>query len=594
MRVSSVAAALCLLVGFCSLGGGAQDAPRDLPAAIEKLRLKVNPEYDPWSPEQVFERVAEHLATVEGGIIKSLAPRTPEEYEAAKKQALREISYLRYFSLAEVPRSKLPEATASLFRTVNEASPSPTVYRPRPVKNSDNRVFWVDLRWLCWTKEAWEKISLEDFYYREPLVPSESKALDYVRKRVGNGVVRGDWFTFYTGDVSLFLRNGATQADNAFYYTLLYSTNVTEVAVTEETVTGYRTETVNDVWPGGPDKNGVDHPKGTPYTWQKQVPVKATKKVRRKVYGRVPRNEAEFLQFWGVDDVNKSLRHQAEIGGVVDEGDSGVSWQNRVYTYRQALTGKYYRTYDVFVTAGDQDFVEALPIPPKRFDAGELIFQSLKGTQYYLLVNGKDERVEFADPRLVHDHVSGKPFVLVTWKSCAQCHVDGIITPKNEIPLMIKSGADLRAKDPYEAQNIRAFYLRKLNKKIKADQEAFQDFVVEATGLTTEEAVAQYKRHRSWYASPVTLAQAAREVGASPDEFSDAVSLATKGRLGRLVMDGKPVPRFTWERGLYQEAFLLVVEYRKAVNADRHRRGLPPVPTHSYSPPAAPGLSAKR
>jgi hypothetical protein len=553
---------------------------------IEKLRLKINPEYDPWSPEQVYERVAEHLASVEGFIIGSLNPQTSEQLEKARQTAIYEIGFIRYFSLAEVPRSQLPAAIASLLFTVESASPSSMVTRLKPVSNTNNRLFWIDLRWLCWTPESFEKISLEDFYYREPLIPSESKALDFVRKRIGNGVIRGDWFTFYVGDTSQFLKVNENKADNAFYYTLLYSTNPTEVEVEKKVIKDYKYESVNAVWPGGPDANGIYYPKGTPYSYWQKSPIYTTKKVKEKRSGGVPKNEDEFLQFWGIDNQRKSLQFQSESGGVVDEGDSAVSWQNRIYVRRQALTGEFYRTYDVFVTAGDQDFLESLPVPPKKANAGELIFQSVKGAQYYLLVDGKNNRIEFGDPRIVHDQVSGKPFVLVTWKSCVQCHIDGIIAPKNEVPLMIKNGLDLRAKDPYQAQQIKSFYLRQLTKKIKASQEAYKDFILAVNGLTTEENALQYKQHRSWYAGPVTLSQAAREVGATPDEFSDAVSIGTKGRLGRLIMDGKAIPRTVWERGLFQEAFLLLIEYRKAVNVDRKQRGLPVVPTHSYRPPS--------
>jgi len=215
-------ATLLAAVALPALGAG-QDPPQapQLLPGVARLRQKVNPEYDPWSPEYLYERVAEHLATVEGHYLKAQNPHTPEQWAAARKQALHEVSYLCYFSLAEVPRANLPEAVASLFFTINSASPAAVVVRPRAVPNTDNRLFFMDVRWAYWTREAVEKVSLEDFYYREPILPSESKALNYIRERIGNRVLRGDWLSFYAGDSSLFLSKGGTQADSAFYYRLL-------------------------------------------------------------------------------------------------------------------------------------------------------------------------------------------------------------------------------------------------------------------------------------------------------------------------------------------------------------------------------------
>lgn len=564
--------------------GGQPDVPEQPDAGWEKLRLKLNPELPAWSPAYVVERVAEHLSVMHKYFAADFLA-SGLDLRSAEKKATEEIAYMRFFDLSGVPRNRLPEATASLLFTVNSASAGPVVERPRVVPNTDNRLYWIDLRWYCWTPEVFEKISAEDPYFREPLIPSNSRGLSHMKSLIGNGVVRSDWFVYYTGDATQFLASGATQADNAFYYQLLYSysTAEKEVETEVETSTDETYETgrmVEKTWPGGPDLKGTVFPKGYKYMEKeygtRKVVKKEKKTIKQKVGGTIPKTTDEFFKFWGVDEKQARKRY-ADRGVVVDEGESYVSYQNRVLRRIQGSGGVLWQTYDVLRTAGDQDFLETLPVPPTKFDAAEIIFQDMKGAQYYLLTNGEGQRVEFGDPRVVHDTMSGEKGIVLTWKSCVACHVEGIITPKNEVSSIIRSGVKLNT-NIQTKQQIQSFYLSNIQRLVKNDQEAYKDFIKECNGLSGDENAEQFKKHRLWYIAPLSLEQAARECGSNPQEFSDAISLSTKGRIGRLVIDGKPIPRTTWERGGYQEAFLLLIEYRKAVQEDRKMRGLPPLP----------------
>lgn len=554
-----------------------QPAKPPLAPGVERLRQKLNPEFPTWSNDYVLERCAEHLAQVVGRLrthyakkvgVTAAAPPTAEQLAAIQKYIDDDTYNLKFISLASAPRARLPEQIAALFFSVNSASPAPAVYRPVAVPGTDNRIFTVDVRYLYWKAQAVEAVSLEDPYFREPAVSSDSPALKFLKETTrSNPVFRGDWFTYYLGDTSQFLKADPAAADGekAFYYRLLYSTNKT---VVKKTVTADEPAT---------ETRQVFQPGYGYVTQQVATTKKVTKTVEEAVYGRVPATEDEFLDFWGVDE-DLAREKQADNFGVVDEGSSGVSYSNRVVRRITGGGGVLWETYDTLRTAGDADYLEALPIPPKDFVAGELIFRNPKGAQFYLLTNGRGERVEFADPRVVHDTVSGGKTVLVTWKSCAHCHDVGILPIKNEVPLAIASGADLKAKSPEEAQQIRAAYLKNLQRRVKFDQDEYEEFVLDCNGLTGPENAAQYKAARDWYAAPLTVEQAAREVGAaSVQEFTDALSVGTKVRLGRLLTDGKPVPRSVWEYGGYAEAALLLIEYRKAVDADRAKRGLPPV-----------------
>jgi len=531
------------LVASLGLIVSAQQAKQIDFRRMQSLREQLNPETPNWSADYIFERAAEHLATI------------PDE------QKLK----VRYFSLAEVPRANLPMAVASLLFWCPSASVSPFVMRLQPVPDSDGRLWWFDLDWFRWTPEVWENIANEDPYYRNPIVSTENPGLKYLLAATkSNAIIRGDWFVFYASDTSLFLKGEDKQADNAFYYQLLYSSNETETEVEE-------TKTVMDKWevPYKVTKQVRDRygrmTTVEDYEWRvEERPRKETVKVKKKSFG-VPKTLKEFQDFWEAQQ-NHLKRFPIDRGAVVDEGESFVSFHNRTLQRIRTKLGVYWQSYDVFRTAGDQDFVENLIAPPKRFDASEIIVQDGKGAQIYFLTDGKGNRVELADPRLVHDTVSGGNFAVITAKSCVACHVQGIIPMKNEIPLMIKQGVEIKALKPLD-ERIRSFYLSNLDRLVKTDQEEYSEFIRTCNGLTAEENARQFTEFRKSYDLPLTFKQAARELGSNTEEFGTALSISTKGRLGRLILDGKTIPRQTWEKGLYAESGLLLLEYRKSAKA---------------------------
>ncbi len=541
-----------LLLGLLVAETAGQEAPAYSP---------LNSELDPWSPAYTVERIAEHLTAYQ----KDLVVRQELSPEAARKEA----SYLRYFDASDAPRRFLSSVTAGLFFWTNELSPAASVSRPRAT-DASNRLFFVDIRWYCWTCEAWEKVSNDDPYFREPLVPSDLPALKYMRSIIGNGVVRAGWFLFYTADTSQFLKAGELKADNAFYYTLLYSSSVFVREVEEEVPLGHYQEiaTGRSISAEPEWSRAAKDTKNYRF-----VTVKTEKrKVQKTTLGVVPQNTAEFQKFWGIDTAIKDAStFTVHRGAVIDEGKSDVSYQNRIIAFYQATRGLYMRTFDVFRTAGDQDFFETTPVPEQdlaNFDAGEHILIDMKGGMYFALTGGskqKEPRVEIGDPRLVRDQQSGGKILLVTAKSCVACHDKGVIPPKNEVTAFADVGGRLKGATPFERDRLKAFYFSNLQRLTKLGQDNFADFIKECNGLTTEENATQFQQARSWYAQPVTLEQAAREVGAvDVKELQDAAQFTAKGRIGAMILNRKAIPRQTWEFGGYAETFLLLIEYRKA------------------------------
>lgn len=489
---------------------------------LQKLKARLNPEVQPWSLEYVVERVAEHLATIH----ESKRPR------------------IRYFDMSELPQARLPEATAALFFWVNSTSSDVLVSRPQPVPNSGNRLFWVDLRNLRWTATAWEAVAAEDPFFREPLIPSDSPALAYIRSVTGSSsiVLKSAWWCYYASDTSLFLKGNETKADNAFYYTLLYSENIGKV----------KRKVRKEI--SAKDKDG------------KTIRKTVEEEVEEEVRGAVPQNVKEFERFWGIND-KLLIRFPTDQGAVVDEADSIVSLHNRILRRRRTELGAYWQSYDVFRSVGEQDFIETLPRPPKiKHDASEHILQDGKGAQIYFLAAGDGARLEFGDPRVVRDTISGGPPIVRVGASCAACHVNGIIPMKNEAKTIKDSGLKLVPLDEDFERSRRQFYDGDLDRLVTIDQGEYAVFIKAANGLLPQENASQFGQARAAYAAPLSLQQAARECGASVQEFSDAISLGTKGRLGRLLTDGRPVPRSSWDFGLFQEAYMLLLHHRSLKN----------------------------
>lgn len=518
-----------------------QAAPNATPdPAMVRLRAALTPEYPTWSLSHTLSLCAEFLSTV----------NEPDR------------CYIRFFDFSDVPRDELPAQVAALFYDTNAASRAPIVYVPRPVPNADRRIFWIDTRWYFWTAEVWENISLEDPYFREPIIDSHDPGLLFLKQQTkANPIIRGDWFTHYVLDNSEFLAAGKDFNQNAFYYQLLYASVGFEREV-EETTTEEVEETVNEEREVT-TRDEYDRPVKTKKTVpvKKKVQKKTTKKVTKKVFGVGPATVAEFEQAWQVD--TKGLKElPVDLGFFVDEGDSGVSFQNRLGWFVPGRNN-YYRTFDVFRTAFAQDFLEN-PFPTK-FDAGEHIVVDAKGAQFFLLSNGKGETLDYGDPRVVRDDRSGSR-VLVTPMSCMACHQAGIIPWKSGHRRLQEIGARLQAETPEKAERFRQFFLqdRVFQQKAEQDSKRYVEFVKDCNGLSPAENWAQLSRARVWYRKPVTLEQAARDLGAPTEELRNALGFqATKGRLRRLVLDGGPIPRLTWERGGYQEAGLLLREWRK-------------------------------
>jgi serine/threonine-protein kinase len=118
---------------------------------------------------------------------------------------------------------------------------------------------------------------------------------------------------------------------------------------------------------------------------------------------------------------------------------SGVSGQNRLVERHESPFGAYWKSYDFKSNDGTgnlfryplgPDFADH-PYPNQAFrhDGGEIVFNLPNGLNGYLLINGKDERIDEGPIEVVSDSLrTSGTAKIVNGLSCMACHKHGVIT----------------------------------------------------------------------------------------------------------------------------------------------------------------------
>lgn len=150
---------------------------------------------------------------------------------------------------------------------------------------------------------------------------------------------------------------------------------------------------------------------------------------------RLPKTATELEKTLKVDVQANFLRDQLWRAGFTK---SGVSGQNRLLERHESAYGAYWKSYD-FKTNEGRGNLFRYPLGPKfkyhpypdaafEHDGGEIIFNLPNGLQGYLLVDGKDNRIDEGPIEVVRDtsQTSGTPKI-VNGLSCMNCHNKGMI-----------------------------------------------------------------------------------------------------------------------------------------------------------------------
>lgn len=285
------------------------------------------------------------------------------------------------------------------------------------------------------------------------------------------------------------------------------------------------------------------------------------------LYGSTPpKNAAELLKFWKVDQTRQN------IWGHI-EGTSGVA--NRTSRTLQSYpiaqrSGYAWITFDFIKFNAKTDPLESLsPIDVgdvKRYDASEAIISILKHSngksgalQAYALFDSKGELQDKAPTNIVTDHKSTRGPEIINLVSCIPCHSQGIIPPTtNEYRTYLESGAVVHAKKKQDREVVETFLENNINGEVKQHQDAYAAGVDMCSGLTPEKFAQGFFDFVKYYDADVSLSQGARELEVSEIELKHAIAWnavekvvpVVEARLAQFA-HGVEMPRDRWEQVFY-------------------------------------------
>lgn len=278
----------------------------------------------------------------------------------------------------------------------------------------------------------------------------------------------------------------------------------------------------------------------------------------------------ELLGFKTLRDFQDFVRFRerdedlATKGIVVDSQE--VALHQRAARITPTSLGRYWETYDYFTSVGDDDLLKDLV--KKRRDAGEVFADGPNGLQYFLLVDGQDKVLDFADPNVAIDQNTAWKNKLV-WGgliSCTSCHVDGAKDIRDEVRLLSRPPIGLLVKDKEKFRQVVDLFSAPIDDPITQTRAAYARAVAAASrGLTpAKNTAALQSAFLAYVQAPLTLTEAAAEVGATPEEAKAILlkAINVDHTLTQLAA-GRPIRRDQWEDAGYQQLATLIFQQRR-------------------------------
>ena len=281
-------------------------------------------------------------------------------------------------------------------------------------------------------------------------------------------------------------------------------------------------------------------------------------------------------------------RLEVDVSGNIQRGEitragfnaSGVSGHNRLVERHATPHGAYWKSYDFKSSSGFGNLF-VFPLGPRfagnkfekhafKHDGGEIIFNLPNGLQGYLLVDGKDNRIDEGPIEVVSDSTktSGTPLV-VNGISCMACHQHGMIHFKDQVRVGQILGGEPR-------DFVRRVYAedKPMDTLVTRDEERFLTALDQAIGKLLKigpdagtdikdfpEPISAIGR---WYLTQeLTSTEAARELGLEDSKQLEG-AIAANPRLQELglfpLTRGNTIKREVWEHTEFlispaQEAF---------------------------------------
>jgi serine/threonine-protein kinase len=280
---------------------------------------------------------------------------------------------------------------------------------------------------------------------------------------------------------------------------------------------------------------------------------------------RLPETAGELEKQLKVDVIENFRSNRMVRAGFTE---SGVSRSNRLVERHEGAYGAYWKSYD-FKTSDGRGNLFAMPLgpvfkghdnPQQVFvhDGGEIVFNLPNGLQGYLLVDGKDRRIDAGPTEVVRDkdETSGTVAV-VNGLSCIACHQHGM---KKDFVDGVRHGTRLRGR---ALEKVRRLYAppAAMAKLLEDDEKRFLNALDRATGAflkvgpDANKDIKEFKEvlgpiARRYLLAEVNAADAALELGVK-DRATLSTAIKTNDELRRLgllpLVQGRSVKREVWE-----------------------------------------------
>jgi serine/threonine-protein kinase len=280
---------------------------------------------------------------------------------------------------------------------------------------------------------------------------------------------------------------------------------------------------------------------------------------------QLPRHAAALEHKLGVNVYDNFRRNKVSRGAFAT---SGVSGQNRLVERHEASYGAYWKSYD-FKEGRKRGNLFHFPLGPRfrgnhhddqafEHDGGEIIFNLPNGLQGYLLVDGKDNRIDQGPEEVVNDALktSGTP-AIVNGLSCMACHKHGVINFKDEVRIgnAVSGDARLKVRQLYPTDTV-------WKKLLQGDEERFLTSLEKAIGpfvrvaQDKEKPIKQFPEPvgdlaRRYKLADLKLIDVALELGLEKPEILE-ISIKANSSLRELglatLVKGGAIKRAEWER----------------------------------------------
>lgn len=213
---------------------------------------------------------------------------------------------------------------------------------------------------------------------------------------------------------------------------------------------------------------------------------------------QIPFYAAELEKKLGVDVYTNFERNEVYRAGFQQ---SGISQQNRLVERHNSFYGAYWKSYD-FLPKNPYSLLTKYPLGPKFernpyqnmsfvHDGGEIIFNLPNGFQAYMLVDGKDKRIDSGPIDVVSDSnkFSGTG-IISNGISCMGCHKNGM---RDLTPDSIRGGHSLGGEAAFK---VRSLFPKpaKMQEVLKQDEKLFLTSLREAVLPYVPEFAEDFKK----------------------------------------------------------------------------------------------------